>query len=311
MNRTQLITGTFAAAILAAACVEPTADELDTDDEALALVDDEADEAQDFLAAGEDGALGGVDAVTPDHPITDEIGGALVEPLIPNGSGVATWAACNGTTSAFATGPQCCPRSTVLRPWQRRCEPFGDLSPRRDSYGSYVGLSDRPNTLAVDSNTLQVCGMYVSDNGEGNDWPHGPYGNLYVDFFSATEPLASSADHADGRRISGPRQVRGPHRTHGTTDEWLDDEFQRYQDFGVLRWGTRSSVVLRVWESDGSEDGSWGRRNDVLGMERVSKAATVNGTWIPLHKYTNDHPRRRTSAVTGWIFVKTGGRCPR
>jgi len=219
--------------------------------------------------------------------------------------------ACNGTSSPFATGPRCCPRPTVLRPWQRVCQRFYDLSPRRDSYGSYNGSTDQPNTLIVTTDTLQICAMYVADNGEGDSRPHGPYGNLYVDFFDSSEPLSASPDGAASRRLGPARQLRGPHRTHDTTDEWLDDEFQRYQRFGVFRWSGRSSLVVRVWESDGSEDGSWGRRNDVLGMERIARSATLGSTWIPLHKYTNDHPRRRTSTVTGWLYLKTGGTCPR
>ena len=187
---------------------------------------------------------------------------------------------------------------------------FHDLSPRRDSSGVLDGRRDRPNSIAVDGDVLQVCGAYVSDNGEGDAWPHGPIGHIYIDFFASTEPLAASVDRADQRRLGRRTRLRGPHRTHGDLDEWLDDEFQRYQQFGVFRWSGRHAVVARIWESDGSEDGSWGRRNDVLGMELVNRADTLHGKWIPLHAYTNHHPRRRTSRITGWLLVKTGGTCP-
>lgn len=220
-------------------------------------------------------------------------------------------AACQGTSSPFSTGPRCCPRTTVLRPWLQRCEAFGGLSPARDAFGSYNGAADRPNWAPVGADTLQICAAYVSDNGEGTNWPHGPIGNLYVDTFGAGEPLDPSPDGADRRRIGQLRQLRGPHRTHDTTDEWLDDELQRYQQAGVFVWGGRSALVLRVWESDGSEDGSWGRRNDVLGMERIMRAPTLGGQWVALHSYTNAHPRRRTATVSGWLLLKTGGTCPR
>lgn len=218
---------------------------------------------------------------------------------------------CSGTSNPFSGGPRCCPRWTVLRPSLQRCQAAWDLSPLRDGFGAYNGFADRPNFLAVGSNTLQVCAAYVFDNGEGAFGVHGPEGNLYVDFFAPTEPLGSSPDGADHRRLGPPRQLRGPHRTHDTTDEWNDDELQRYRNAGVFQWGGRTAIVLRVWESDGSEDGSWGRRNDVLGMERITRASTLGGIWVPLHKYTNDHPRRRTTAITGMLLLRTGGTCPR
>jgi len=189
---------------------------------------------------------------------------------------------------------------------------FDALSPRRDSSGVLDGRRDRPNAIAVDDDVLQVCGAYVSDNGEADAWPHGPVGHINIDFFASTEPLAASEDRADQRRLGrSKRRLRGPHRTHGDLDEWLDDELQRYQEFGVFQWSGHPAVVARVWESDGSEDGRWGRRNDVLGMELVNRADTLQGKWIPLHAYTNEHPRRRTSRITGWLLLKTGGTCPR
>lgn len=266
------------------ACVEPQASS-----EGAALTDEEPPDT-------------GPDATAPEWALAPS--GA--EPLAPSAA-----AACNGTSSPFSTGPRCCLRATVLRPWLGTCQPFSDLSPNRDYSGAYNGAADRPNTLPATADTLQVCGMYVIDNGEGSGGVHGPMGNLYIDIFDSSEPLLTSANGADRRRIGQPRQLRGPHRTHGTTDEWLDDELQRYQQFGAFSWGDRSALIVRIWESDGSEDGSWGRRNDVLGMERVSRVATRPGLWVPLHTYTNDHPRRRTAAVSGWIYLKTGGDCPR
>ncbi len=110
--------------------------------------------------------------------------------------------------------------------------------------------------------------------------------------------------------------LRGPHNTHGNTDEWLDDEVVKYNGFGLYNWGshftTGQRLILRVWESDSmSEDGNWlGRRNDVLGMERISRSRTeASEVWVPFHKYTNDHPRRRTTTVALWMLLRTGGRC--
>lgn len=266
-----------------------------------ACVDPEAsNEGADLIGEGPEDT--GSDATMMERDLAPE-GAELLAP--------SAAAACNGTSNPFSTGPRCCPRATVPRPGLATCQPFADLSPNRDTWGSYNGAADRPNTIPATADTLQVCGMYVMDNGEGSGGVHGPMGNLYIDIFDSREPMLTSANGADKRRIGPPRQLRGPHRTHGTTDEWLDEEVQRYQQFGVFSWGDRSALVVRIWESDGSEDGSWGRRNDVLGMERVSRVATRPGVWVPLHTYTNDHPRRRTAAVSGWIYLKTGGACPR
>ena len=149
------------------------------------------------------------------------------------------------------------------------------------------------------------------DNGEGDEQPHGPHGNLYWDVFGAFEPLMRSPDGADKRRVQSQHVLRGPHRTHGATDEWLDDESMMYSGAGLFRWnaapGTADAVVLRIWESDGSEDGFLGRRNDVLGMEYIRRKDTESpcGLWVPFHTYTNDHPRRRSSEIALWLLLRT------
>jgi hypothetical protein len=121
----------------------------------------------------------------------------------------------------------------------------------------------------------------------------------------------ASADGARRRRVSSSHVLRGPHRTHGTTDEWLDDEVLAYSSAGLYRWGsepgTEQSIVLRVWESDGHEYGWFGRRNDVLGMELVQRSLTETpcGVWVPFHRYTSTHPRRRTTEPALYLLLRT------
>jgi hypothetical protein len=211
--------------------------------------------------------------------------------------------------------PYCCLYGWVVRPLQNKCSPAPNLSPRIDLSGLYRGEADS-NALSPASNVLQICAVHVIDNGEGDNWPHGPFGNLYVDFFNPDEPIQQSPDGADKRRIRDPRLLRGPHRTHGDTDEWLDDEALLYWKYGIFAFDNagpaKDLVVMRVWESDSqSEDGSWGRRNDVLGMEFINRAGTTQGAkWIDFHKYTNAHPRVRTNEVALRVRVQTGGTCP-
>jgi len=222
---------------------------------------------------------------------------------------------CNGTSSPLDFGPQCCPGRAALHPHPNPSS-YKTRHPRLDATGYYRGSADRANALAVDNGTLQVCAVYVIDNGEGSGWPHGPYGNLYWDVFKPSEPLQASPNGAHKRRIQAPRVLRGPHNTHGKTDEWLDDEVVKYKGFGLYNWGdhptTKQRLIIRVWESDSmSEDGNWlGRRNDVMGMELITRSRTEAAeVWVPFHKYTNGHPRRRMNAVALWMLLRTGGTC--
>jgi hypothetical protein len=210
-------------------------------------------------------------------------------------------------------GPALCGAGAVLRPSRATCSVFSDLSPRVDALGgAYRADRDQRNWIPTGrSDVLELLAVYVVENGESEHPPHGPHGNLYWDAFGPFEPLMTSADGALGRRLGRSHVLRGPHRTHGTTDEWLDDEVLTYRRAGLFRWGsppgTEELVVLRVWESDGDEDGFLFRRNDVLGMEPIRRSDTEQpcGVWVPFHRYSNGHPRRRTSEPVLWMLVRT------
>jgi hypothetical protein len=233
------------------------------------------------------------------------------------------WPGLGPLTTTHAAGTARCPpeprlgvcRSRhIARPARRACAAWSDVSPHVDPRtGVYRAGRDRGNWVPLGGRAvLELVALHVVDNGEGDDWPHGPYGNLYWDVFAPDEDLSCSPDGADRRRVGRARVLRGPHRTHGTTDEWLDDEVLRYRDAGLYRWGawrgTEDTVVLRIWESDGlAEDGAFGRRNDVLGMERIDRLATEPpcGLWVALHRYSSAHPRTRLDDVAAWALVRT------
>jgi hypothetical protein len=210
-------------------------------------------------------------------------------------------------------GPGLCGPGAVLEPGRSRCGVFNDISPQIDKNGGFYRADrDRKNWVPLDGgNVLELLAAYVVENGEGDEELHGPHGNLHWDVFGQFEPLMESKDGARGRRVAESSVLRGPHRTHGTTDEWLDDEALMYSGAGLFRWGsqpgTSDAVVLRVWESDGTEDGALGRRNDVLGMEYIRKQDTENacGKWVSFHRYTNGHPRKRTAEPVLWLLVRT------
>jgi hypothetical protein len=228
-------------------------------------------------------------------------------------SGSSAGGVCRASDNPWS-GPGLCGPGAVLQPGHRRCSVWSDISPKIDANAGYYRAGrDHENKWVAPSrgNVLELLAAYVIDNGEGEDPPHGPHGNLYWDVFGPFERVMESSDGAKQRRLSPSSVLRGPHRTHGTTDEWLDDEALMYSGAGLFQWGsapgTRDALVLRVWESDGSEDGSLGRRNDVLGMEYIRKRDTENacGTWVPFHKYTNGHPRKRTAQTTLWLLLRT------
>lgn len=206
-----------------------------------------------------------------------------------------------------------CEGTDVARPLAAECVDFEDVSPFVDpGDGAYRAGLDRGNWVTAREGTLELLAIHVIDNGEGPSWPHGPHGNLFFDFFRPDEPMDISPDGAHRRRVSEPRALRGPHRTHGITDEWLDDEFLTYRDAGLLRWGsaegTEDAVVMRIYETDShAEDGFLGRRNDILGMARVDRAASERpeGVWVTFRALTNDHPRRAGSTVAARALVRT------
>lgn len=237
----------------------------------------------------------------------------LVQPTPPEQVGCHPRIGCAGTPIPLQGSPICCPGRAVARPGSGQCNRADNLSPLIDpDHGWYRAGKDPDNWVhPVGEGVLELLALHVVENGEGKGWPHGPHGNLHWDVFRPDEPIQKSPDGADERRLMEDRVLRGPHRTHDRTDEWLDDEVLTYRNAGLHRWGqhadTSGAIVLRIWESDLSEDGYLGRRDDVLGMERIRREETETpcGTWVPFHGYENSHPRIRTDHVKAWALLRT------
>ncbi|HCU25189.1 MAG TPA: hypothetical protein DF383_09235 [Deltaproteobacteria bacterium] len=176
--------------------------------------------------------------------------------------------------------------------------------------GIYECGLDAGNWHLWGTQVLTLLEAKCFDNGEGDEPPHGPFGHIYIDFFEANEDLNSLSDNMDQRRIPmlprTPRRLRGPWRTHKGLDEWLDQDKVVYRRGGLFEWKSRDAVVLRVYESDGSEDGFLGRRNDVLGFERIHKAQTDGKILtLPCYRFSNSHPRRREPVVAMELKLTT------
>lgn len=160
------------------------------------------------------------------------------------------------------------------------------------------------------------------DNGEGDECPHGPFGSIHIDFFDDGTPswpmpgagrkdgcLRDATGRCSRQKLPGPRSatVVCPY-AKPPSEEWLDGDSRDYGDgLTLLAWPPgKTAIVVRLRESD--PGGRWlGRRDDVLGVERIDRAATElpEGTWVDFHRYTNDHPRLPTPDVAFRLHVKT------
>jgi len=96
------------------------------------------------------------------------------------------------------------------------------------------------------SNTLYIDWIGVIDNGEGDDWPHGPLGSLHATIWNSS-----------GRKVAS-FVIHGP-----TSGEWLDGDAASYDGIEIGEVGLlpgMNGVRLQIWESD---PGPW-RSDDVL-----------------------------------------------
>ena len=199
--------------------------------------------------------------------------------------------------------------------------------PRNGHEGDWLD----PLAPVYGTGTLVLLEARCLDNGEGDECPHGPFGSIYVNFFPADEPHWPAGVHAGGegarclRRPDDPsqcrRRLRGPHVggtppcpfTKPPHDEWVDGDRVRYAwrgsgDLGpgIYAWPeAQQAVVMRLWESD--PGGRFGRRDDVLGLERIDRAATEapGGVWVEFHRYTSDDPRQPTPDLSFRVRLAT------
>jgi hypothetical protein len=210
---------------------------------------------------------------------------------------------------------------------ESHAEPAETAARADSAAGGYAWLAadDAPPGTAV----LTLLDAVCLDNGEGDTCPHGPFGSIYVDFFPQTEPHWPDGLEPPGakdrcfRRPDDPsrchRRLPGPHLgevrcplSKPSTAEWLDGDTMRYTDGdadagpALFAWRDgEDGLVMRLWESD---PGSFlGRRDDVLGLERVDRAATetAEGLWMDFHAYDSGVPRQPTQDVAFRLRLKT------
>ena len=104
----------------------------------------------------------------------------------------------------------------------------------------------------INAQDLYLTWVGVVDNGEGDDWPHGPLGNLHLVLYNA-----------QGKEYSHTI-LTGP-----SNNEFKDGDQASYSAY--LGWGTYSQpIFVKIYESD--PGGKWlGRSHDVLFEAWVTK----------------------------------------
>lgn len=138
-------------------------------------------------------------------------------------------------------------------------------------------------------NTLELIKAIVRDNGEGDDWPHGPYGNIHVLIVDENTPWPLHSDlksngsverWASGHLI-GRFQLRGDTWT-GDKYEWSDDRCRTYINVGLYAYRAlqnRRKLRVVAYESDA---GGFGRHHDLLLMGTIDPNPVGSGGFIKL-----------------------------
>lgn len=148
--------------------------------------------------------------------------------------------------------------------------------------------------------TLNLDWVGVIDNGEGDDWPHGPSGNLRH-YIWDKGPIPSEpwyADEGEGRGgvIKGPSS--GKAWGKAWSDEWLDGDKKDFKSEGFRLFNWRheeDSVLLLIYESDSDCLCKWAcipRAEDILFYATISRQALLqnNGSldYVSRRKASDD-----------------------
>lgn len=173
---------------------------------------------------------------------------------------------------------------------------------------------------------LVIEAVWMIDNLEGNDCPHGPYAQLYILVHKKSKApsnlnkvlwskvknntvygynthfLKGSLQGTDSWKICvcyaeflGICFKEKCWTKYGDFDsdvkqEWIDNIYMKYTPgkAGIYAWGkNEKEIYLSLRESDGEP--KFGRYDDYMGLQKVTKEETKKpcGALVPLHKYEN------------------------
>jgi hypothetical protein len=142
-------------------------------------------------------------------------------------------------------------------------------------------------TLCINANLWSQCQNYyitwigVIDNGEGDDWPHGPYGNLHIQLYNCQEKEVSHTI------ITGP-----------SNNEWLDGDNGYYCIYAGNRY---CNYYVKIWESDGGStwQSAFGRKDDMLYEGWINNS----GIWYSGYAAHDDARRNAINrGANSWVY---------
>jgi len=160
------------------------------------------------------------------------------------------------------------------------------------------------NQFSVKEKTNYNGSLYVKwagviDNGEGDDCPHGPWGNLYVAIYpmnnSSRCPNIYSDPYHSRTVMEGPSSGKCNYvvKKVKASDEWLDGDAMR-MNFPVYNWRhNNETVIMVIFESDGSSWIAPNRRHDILFCHEISRRSTVNGSQV----FSDENRKAHSDAV--------------
>ena len=134
------------------------------------------------------------------------------------------------------------------------------------------------NNLKQDYGRLTLSWMKVYDNGEGDRWPHGPYGSCYALVYNCDKntcecpkekfSLFHNLLDRDKKKLIWYRsRIDGPHKIK--FGEWLDKDEKKFENQEIFKWRSENDkILLVIYESDPH------RKDDILFCKKIERKET-------------------------------------
>lgn len=140
-----------------------------------------------------------------------------------------------------------------------------------------LGIKESEMQIYKNYGSLVLSKMKVYDNGEGDEWPHGPYGSLYALIYDCKEKDCECSKNIKKdykkiiwyrSRLEGPNKINHSSRIFG---EWLDGDEKNFDNQEIFKWRSENDkILLVVYESDPGLL----RDHDMLFCEKIQRKDT-------------------------------------
>lgn len=150
-------------------------------------------------------------------------------------------------------------------------------------YSSDDNFTSLPQEENYKTGTLYITWMGVIDNGEGDNCPHGPWGNLYVVVYLGDndcpyygKEISRFEGYHRKRVIEGPSSGKCPIGLYAS-DEWIDGDAMRMK-LPIHNWSSSQKdeqITVYIYESDTKNIGR-PTSHDLLYCGTIWKSNTLN-----------------------------------